>query len=1624
MPTESITITVAGVDRTEYLCQPDSGQALEYGEGLRERQTINCEFMRRSGSWKPERGQHVTLSHSVGGAIFGGYLASVRRKRKGGVNSGAVWFVCTAVSYEQICDRRRAAAFTYVNETAGDIFEHQMTNSLVGEGFTVSIDDAGPVIPKFEVQSPRPSVREIADAICERASNGDDVYYWNIDTDKVIHLFKQDTTPAPFSIADANPYVLQGEGEYAEVEETNDGKINRVFVYMGQYLRPAATESFVGDGSTRTFELDYPCGAKPSIKVNDVEVGDYIGIDGVDTGLQWYWQQESKTIRQDDGGTLLTGSDTVKVTYHGIDRLEAGPFEDAADASAEGVLQGDGTGIYEGMLTIEAPSGIGDAETVGAAELARKTRATVTFRGATYTSGLRAGQELTVNLTDLDIDLAMLVQSVTMTDQGGGVFRWSFTAIYGIAREDWKRTFLGVGSTLIGGGATAGSASRASRTITASSTQLLTDELVMCDTSGISTSTDTLSVGVNAVATAWTVASGVSIVNGTYLQIGTEKVRVAAGGGTTSLTVERGALGTTAATHAGGATITVPGALVFQLLAIASAPNVSLILRKITADINYVKVQVAGGDTFSGGGTSLILADNTPDAGTVSLRSPSPPETEWLLLAGVGATGAAGSGGGGPAPAAPELTVLAVSAAYSAYGNDYEVVLTFACTLPVADGNYSHLKAVQIIQAAGPSVFATMVTGALSPFSPDGADKIYLTAAPFLLSSLSGSSDFDFSGLAINDDGSASGSPATCSITIAPPTVTAVTASEVANSVYQDANGGLHLVLEIGLTVTSPQFPVSVTAWLDFDDGRGYIHQGVFVVASGSPTLTLGERRASSSGVTEAGHIWVPTDPSNVSWKAKVIAGRYDDATPPAGAVEDAFTVTAVPAADASTITNAFLVPDATTGDELIYGVDHLGRYHWQYNQVNWLQPTTYASPYYWFSALTVQLGYAYAGVCTVSGGTSVELTTGTASAADVGMEIHIGTARRTITGYTDATHVTIDAAVSNGAGQVCEIWRQAPVNSINGVQGTDENLAEYKGRRVTSADPVQGSATILAAWVAVPGPHPPEWDLPPAKLLDGSTNLYRTFRLRIYAWTRRAANPAGGEDVAELQLCWGHGTADHYDVTPSVQTSALDLSQTNPATSFTDTAPISGGMGTPLDISVGGALTVIDNEILIAAEGITDAYIADQAIIARTMAANAVTYANDALAANAIVDSKVAEVGLGKLIAGTVVFGGNIAMARGNGQPVVTMDNTGIFLFSNCTASGSGVTPGVGGSPTYAAAGVTSSPYVGIQAASIGVFSSATGPSVTITGTGVNIWAVNGSTSDPRAIFTASAATITNGLFVLNLTASQIKLSYNTSAITCTLNTTSLAFVNGNYSATIGASSIVLAVSGGPSATLNAAGLSFVMGNYSVAVGASQVQLLYSGGVSATLSSIGVSIVNGSYSATVGSTSIAFVVAGGPSAVMSASGLAFVNGNYSVTVGSSSILLSLVGGATMQLTSSGITLTGSIGGPQTVLSATSFVAQYNASNSVTIQSGSAVFTIAGLSTTIDSSGGVPRLITGIVAAFRYTGSGGAGVIPFDILCTTYVTANTGGITIPATCAGFFPMAINGVTYKVPYFAA
>jgi len=121
-----------------------------------------------------------------------------------------------------------------------------------------------------------------------------------------------------------------------------------------------------------------------------------------------------------------------------------------------------------------------------------------------------------------------------------------------------------------------------------------------------------------AATTTVNVVSGTSIGTGDFIQVGTEFMQVTAGGGTTSLTVARGALGTTAASQVTGANVLVP-TLDWAYLSVSANGNDTGCTGACVYNY-YITGAITGatattGLTAAGGASGIIIDNSTTTAG-------------------------------------------------------------------------------------------------------------------------------------------------------------------------------------------------------------------------------------------------------------------------------------------------------------------------------------------------------------------------------------------------------------------------------------------------------------------------------------------------------------------------------------------------------------------------------------------------------------------------------------------------------------------------------------------------------------------------------------------------------------------------------------------------------------------------------------------------------------------------------------------------------------------------------------------------------------------------------------------------------------------------------------------------
>jgi len=263
-----------------------------------------------------------------GSAVFGGTVDRVKRQR---VAMGAAEQVLAVdcADWHQLCDRRIVAE-GYASMTAGAIVRALLAAYLAAEGVTEGAIQDGPSVAEA-VFNYVPLTRAL-DALAVQAG-----FAWWIGPDKRLHFVDRATYSAPWPLEPGRKFGN------LRINAGRQGYRNRQYVRAGKDLTDPQTESFKGDGARRTFTTGYPIAQVPTVKVNAITKT--VGIKGIDTGKDWYWNKGDPVITQDEGATPLTASDTLEVTYRGWYDVVV-LVTDEAEITLRQALEG-GTGWYE-----------------------------------------------------------------------------------------------------------------------------------------------------------------------------------------------------------------------------------------------------------------------------------------------------------------------------------------------------------------------------------------------------------------------------------------------------------------------------------------------------------------------------------------------------------------------------------------------------------------------------------------------------------------------------------------------------------------------------------------------------------------------------------------------------------------------------------------------------------------------------------------------------------------------------------------------------------------------------------------------------------------------------------------------------------------------------------------------------------------------------------------------------------------------------------------------------------------------------------------------------------------------------------------------------------------------------
>jgi hypothetical protein len=206
----------------------------------------------------------------------------------------------------------------------------------------------------------------------------------------------------------------------------------------------------------------------------------------------------------------------------------------------------------------------------------------------------------------------------------------------------------------------------------------------------------------------------------------------------------------------------------------------------------------------------------------------------------------------------------------------------------------------------------------------------------------------------------------------------------------------------------------------------------------------------------------------------------------------------------------------------------------------------------------------------------------------------------------------------------------------------------------------VSGTDTVI---VALQSP----WTIPDYILPDGTINQDNVFRFKLKLCSPLSASGAPDDVTWTDQSSWSSGVGDSAPGQYAYQDVVFDLA-TDGVITGGNISPLTLGEWLGLDdqnrLNLATSVASLMQQIATAGYTIPDSLLADQKVLAYDAGQQAVKYLSGAAAANALVDSNIASVQIGKLISGTTVFSDPIYLAGGGNGPVVYLGFDGIVLF------------------------------------------------------------------------------------------------------------------------------------------------------------------------------------------------------------------------------------------------------------------------------------------------------------------------------------------------------------------------
>lgn len=258
-------------------------------------------------------------------------------------------------------------------------------------------------------------------------------YNWRVDPWKRI-VYEPKANATLFS---ASFTTTSNNWRNMSVKHSRDNYRNRQYI-LGSYYPLTITESFAGDGYTKTFTLANPAYKIQKVMVDGVSAS--FGTYGVATStIGYYFQKELNTITGNSTNSAMASTDTLTVKYQGLFPAVA-IANDLTEQTAQSLLQ-DGSGIFDHIDTANKMY-VDDAAIDYAESLIdRYSGDLATIQFETDVDGISAGMLVNISNTALGLSTSYLVTSVQGNDVNMRTMRYKVNAVNSEDTKGWIHYF-------------------------------------------------------------------------------------------------------------------------------------------------------------------------------------------------------------------------------------------------------------------------------------------------------------------------------------------------------------------------------------------------------------------------------------------------------------------------------------------------------------------------------------------------------------------------------------------------------------------------------------------------------------------------------------------------------------------------------------------------------------------------------------------------------------------------------------------------------------------------------------------------------------------------------------------------------------------------------------------------------------------------------------------------------------------------------------------------------------------------------------------------------------------------------------------------------------------------------